>query len=191
MAEDSSQEINCTGHGSGWVNFSGQRKLSGPELLMLAVEACGVHGNSDLWEDLGVGIGYRKVQWYPHRNCILSKKKYLLCILVVAQGIFLAAHRLSSCGSGSAVAKHKLSCSTCGILALWPSIEPGSPALQDRLTSGLPGKSGACALAFQASAFCGCPVYSLCSLVLILISTLNFMRLNHVTSLKNTQGGLG
>ena len=120
-----------------------------------------------------------------------QKKKYLLCVLVVAQGIFLAAHRLSSCGSGSAVTKHKLSCSTCGILALWPSIEPGSPALQDRLTSGLPGKSGACALAFQASAFCGCPVYSLCSLVLILISTLNFMSLIHVTSLKNTQGGLG
>lgn len=124
-------------------------------------------------------------------TAFFKKEKYLLWVLAVAQGIFLAAHRLSSCGSGSAVAKHKLSCSTCGILAPWPSIEPGSPALQGRLTAGLAGKSGACALAFQASAFCGCPVYSLCSLILILISTLNFMRLIHVKSLKNTQGGLG
>lgn len=118
------------------------------------------------------------------------KKNYLLWVLAVARGIFLAAHRLSSCGSGSVVTTHKLSCSACGILVPWPRIEPESPELQGRLTSGWPGKSGDCALAFHASAFCGCPIYSLCSLILILIATFNFMRLIHVKSLKNTEGDL-
>ena len=121
-------------------------------------------------------------------TAFFKKKMCLLWVLAVARGIFLAAHRLSSCGSGSVVAKHKLSCSACGILVPWSRIEPGSPALQGRLTTGWPGKSGDCALAFHASAFCGCPIYSLRSLILILIVTFNFMRSIHVKSLKNTEG---
>ena len=42
---------------------------------MLAVEALGVHGNSDLQQDLGVGIGYRKLSDACIETAFFKKKK--------------------------------------------------------------------------------------------------------------------
>ena len=55
----------------------------------------------------------------------------------------VARASLSSCGTGSVVATHKLSCpAACGILVPQPGKEPVSPELQGRfLTTGPPGKS--------------------------------------------------
>ena len=59
---------------------------------------------------------------------------------------FIAVHGLYSCGAGSVVVAHRLSCYTArGILVPGPGIEPVSPALQGGfLTTGPPGKSQHC-----------------------------------------------
>ena len=62
--------------------------------------------------------------------------------LVVARGLW-SAWALQSWHVGSLVLVRRLSCpAACGILVLWPGIEPASPGLQDGfLTTGPPGKS--------------------------------------------------
>ena len=58
-------------------------------------------------------------------------------------GSVLVVHRLSSCGWGSLVAAHELSCSmACGMLVLQLGIKPASLALQGGfLSTRSPGKS--------------------------------------------------
>ena len=76
-------------------------------------------------------------------NMFLKFIRWLLWVIVMTQGIFLASRWIPCCSVAQELAVCWLSCSVaCGILIPPPGIEPTSPALQGGcLLPGPPAKS--------------------------------------------------